>query len=278
MSEWITGSGGSVASTTGGVGFIAYSPSEVTDAAKGVYATWAGAHAAALAITSAGGSVDMRVTEDASVPAGTYDMNRIRLMGVLGDGNEGVDLTCADGVIFQDLAQISDALKIIGNNTSAVMFTHTAPTGGSVPQLVLDRGAGLRNEGTVEMFVVDSGVDSYTSKQIICDRGGVFENGGYEPVGVYGTDSLQVVALVFSNIAADTVRGTGFFILTYDSGGGQGFNRTHTNHTGSAFEIPVSWAANTSYTPTTPADWSGSFPGNISTALDRIAAHIGPIP
>lgn len=32
------------------------------------------------------------------------------------------------------------------------------------------------------------------------------------------------------------------------------------------------------YTPAVLADWSGTAPGNLQAALDRIAAAIGPIP
>ena len=42
--------------------------------------------------------------------------------------------------------------------------------------------------------------------------------------------------------------------------------------------IPLSDPHNMPYTPTTPANWSNVSPRTLQAALDRIAAHVGPIP
>lgn len=37
-------------------------------------------------------------------------------------------------------------------------------------------------------------------------------------------------------------------------------------------------AANVNYTPAIVGNWSGTAPTSVANALDRIAAHVGPIP
>ena len=46
----------------------------------------------------------------------------------------------------------------------------------------------------------------------------------------------------------------------------------------SSSQITLRTYVNKLYTPTTLANWSGTSPVNVQTALDRIAAHVGPIP
>jgi hypothetical protein len=40
----------------------------------------------------------------------------------------------------------------------------------------------------------------------------------------------------------------------------------------------ISEASQDTYTPSAVANWSGVAPTSVANALDRIAAHVGPIP
>lgn len=93
-----------------------------------------------------------------------------------------------------------------------------------------------------------------TAAGIIGDKSAVLAGGAIAASVTAGLDSTCVVA------GANGAFGNAF-------GPGITFN-TYLN--GNAFFGP--------YSPTVLANWSGSSPGDIGTALDRIAAKIGPIP
>lgn len=61
------------------------------------------------------------------------------------------------------------------------------------------------------------------------------------------------------------------------TGGIDGVDRALSNVSLDIDALHASLAA-VAYTPAVLADWSGTTPGNLQAALDRIAAAIGPIP
>ncbi len=151
----------------------------------------------------------------------------------------------------------------------------------------------MRDESYMEGFAVDPAM-------LTCDATSTIEVYLQDGTGLYSTAVVAApggTAIVF-NYSPDTyiyptlypiVFADGLFI-DYD-GGATAAIPPARSHGGIIFEAPTgilywsnasAWvpldAGGFSYAPAVIANWSGTAPTSVANALDRIAAHVGPIP
>ena len=216
------------------------------------------------------GIVDIVIDGANTIPAGTYDMTDIRLIGA--DAFASAEINDA---VFQNLEYIESLTLSVG--TSAANTVASFQIGASQNLTMIDTSF-VTGPVAVAPVVAVTGGANYS----IVARGS-------------GALSVNPGVPVF---AVDAVSAAGIAILTGNGGnnwgGGLGSPAFTTVDPGGVFTLnlgtgDVFWAQNQVTGPTTVnyiddyeaavvGDWSGSEPLNVKNALDRIAAAVGPIP
>jgi hypothetical protein len=183
-------------------------------------------------------------------------------------------LTIDDGDTLTDVRGIDGYLQVntVGATTPALAFTQP------VAYFPLTNNAALLpvNGSTVPAIVMTQ-ADQLV--QIFMQASCMLGNASGAPVVAMSSAGqiVEVNAFLQATVATNVVRGGAgtIFIFEWDS---TVTPPAFTGFTGTLLEFAQSNAANQKYTAATIANWSGTNPTSVANALDRLAAHTGPVP
>lgn len=183
--------------------------------------------------------------------------------------NDGVDVFIEDGVVLEGLSEVRNStnLKNLSNTPSIVLESEQF--------ILIERGSGLENLNTMSPFInAPSGV---TDAVIVLNLAGSFDNnsGGAAVLNIESGADAQIVMFDLAEVAENTVDGYGTLTVVKGAPSADFFDIQGVS---TVMEFAASFVSNIIYFPADLADWDGNFPDNVSVALDRIAAAIGPIP
>lgn len=206
-----------------------------------------------------------------SIPAGTYDMTDIFLVGETAFASASVN-----DVIFNNLLYIESLIIQVGIAVANTVPTFQYNSGGSEVLTLKGVNFLVGGLGVAEIFAV-TGV---TTLRIIAEESAFLSINVGVPVITVDATSTVITA------ASGGTGGNSW-------GGGDGDPAFVSVTAGGSFELGLAtgdlfWAANQALGPTVVTrkddyeaavvgDWSGTQPLNVKAALDRIAAAIGPI-
>lgn len=260
-------------------------PSGDADPSAGIYTTWATAHAAAVALTAPLRTIwidSPGVT--VSVPAGTYNMNRIELRSFIRVTEAALaqvqtKVQTAVGAVFTNFGYGAYDLWIDHLGTAA-LCTYTL-TGANAIAILLGERTIYESSGNAAPVFAVAGTGFLIAT--VGDGVSIVGDGGtdYEVFGVTGTATLQLNFLNQTTLTATALRSIGGTTINVEFKGVCSFNFTQTAAVGTlAF---FSGASQLYYAVGTPGDWVDADPTDVKTALDRIAAVVatlnaGPIP
>lgn len=203
-----------------------------------------------------------------TVEPADYDFeNRIRLIAPLYPPNAQI-LTLPHGVTFSGFNMIFGAITF-ESTSNAPIITVT----NEFALCLLALNCGLRASGTAPFISV--GANGFL---VLSTLAGNVISGASAVVEIADPTAALILGLALASVInANTITGASgtmiqqIFSTGIDLGNQPGFLGT-TN------VIRGTLSTYSSYTAAVPADWNGSAPDNVQTALDRIAAHVGPIP
>lgn len=208
-----------------------------------------------------------------TIPPGTYDMTDIVLCG-----ETPFAAVIADDVVFQNLSKICDMTMTIGGGPNPTTTSNLIYNDGAGHRITFDGVTIFVNAFAAFPFI---DVSAGTTLLIHAKDSAFLSTNPATPVMAIDATS-SVGATSFAGVAGNSWGG-GFgadpFVVV--AGGGT-FTLNVT--TGDVF-----WAQNNPAGPTLVvrdddyeeavlADWAGVRPLNVKTALDRIAALVGPVP
>jgi hypothetical protein len=232
-----------------------------------VYTSWASAYAALTAIEGFR-MLDVDISfGTATVPAGTYTIgNDTRIYSRSADGL--ATLNFDEGAVFDVIAD-TENISLASSNTATPVVTingvgaalrmrSSSISPGAAPFFSVIGGGELR----IEMF---EGSALFSGAAPVIQMAGASDTA----LNIFGAGS----EMGFSSVQSDTITddGTCTLVVTTDDVGvfdtpQSGFTGTLTGPT------LVSLAAQVSYTPATPGDWSPT-PSEAAAALDQLAAR-----
>lgn len=245
---------------------LVFDPAGVGPDGANVFTDWDKLYAA-FQVTP--GIVAISFPGPASIPAGDYHLEgRADLLGAIG-ANTQVLVSLDPGVTISEIQLLEgldlrqtgpDASIVVPEDKALILFRNARISSSNGPLVRLD-GDGAQAQ-IVGLF-----------------GGGVSFAGGAAPVEVPASRQGAFLSLVASIIDDDTVEGPAsatFFFLA--SGFTQNTNPTFAGFSGTYAKVFVENADGLGYTASTPADWAGSPPAEVSEALNRLAAAVGPVP
>jgi len=201
----------------------------------------------------------------AHVPAGLWDLDACTLSSDGAFGDIGT-LTFDDGAQIEfGLMTIASAF-IIANNTTQAPVRFTGGVGGVLNLYACSIETG--GIGTHPFMQVDASAGLCS---ILAYNNVVLGSGIAPAIRVDGT----LTVTMFGNclLAGNATSGAGTLNCSFDGtcniGGGQ-LAGLHL--------FPLANAVREPYTAAVVGNWSGTNPTSVANALDRIAAHVGPIP
>lgn len=203
----------------------------------------------------------------AHVPAGLWDLDGVTLSSDGAFGDIGT-LTLDDGARFEfGLMTIASAF-IIANNSTQAPVEFTGGVGG-----VLNLYACSIESGGIGTFPFMK-VDSTAGLCSILAYNNVVIGSGLAPaLRVDGGATLTLTMFGNCLLASNATSGAGTLNCSFDGtcniGGGQ---------LAGLAKFPLANAVREPYTAASAPNWNGAPPANVAAALDRIAAHVGPIP
>lgn len=202
--------------------------------------------------------IDDSFTSPATVPSAAtpYNLDGVTLSGV----TPGSVLSFANGATITARTLTIQNLTVETQSAATPVWTITSigavylSNEGDVQSLAAAPFMHVSNGGTGVWSLYNSGAGD-----------------GTHAAGVAAAGGTLVVNAIFSTIEANAF--TGANPLAYDT------SSTVTLPQGAGTVIVKEGnAANEAYVPAVLANWSGSAPTSVANALDRIAAHVGPIP
>ena len=207
------------------------------------------------------------------IPAGTYDMTDIRLIG-----ESALSQVDATDAVFQSLEYIESLQIFVGNTAANTVSNFQYNSGTPLPTLTMVRSR--FHVGPLAAFPI---VD-ITNGTVVSLR--AFDS-SFSSSNV-GVPTIHIDAAPSNLIAIPSAGSAG-----NNWGGPNGSPAFVVVDVGGMFTLglgtgDIFWAANQTLGPTTTnrlddyesavvADWSGTEPESVKAALDRIAAAIGPI-
>jgi hypothetical protein len=208
-----------------------------------------------------------------TLPKGTWFSGISFSSQTLIEFQDGATLNAADGTL--NGLWLDQSLHI-HTVSSVPVITATSP---DPLQLIMFRGAEIHAHATAP-FV--SFQNSAPNQQLVVLHEGASMGTGATPcVEIAGAagNSLAILIGFFGNVAADTIKSAvGFPTTIAPAIGSAQFSLVQPNALGGITVAILTSAYNIGYTPTVLADWNGVDPGDVGTALDRIAAVLTPIP
>lgn len=210
-------------------------------------------------------------TGASTIPAGTYDMTDIILAGAT-----VFTLAAINDAVFNNLLNI-ESLVLIAGVTTPNSVSNFQYSSGATETLTISRSAFVMGVlATVPMFDITAGTILNVAAT---DSAFLSSNPGVPLIAIDATSSLLTAT-------SSAVTGNSW-------GGNSGSPAFVSVTAGGVFSLAldtgdVFWAANQVLGPTlvvrgddyesaVVANWSGVEPLNVKTALDRIAAAVGPI-
>jgi hypothetical protein len=220
--------------------------------------------------------IDDSIVSPAVIPAGTYDLDNVALMGNLEKVN-GTQLQLANGVVFTNFGEIRDTLFITSVSTAPVHIMTNNDL------LIAWRGATISSApGAAPLFKVPAGV----STTVVGLQGGVF--GATPGNHLFDIDAGAAVTMILdfaAGLSNDVLSGAGVASVVVTSQ--SAFINTPFPILQPALPALValvfSFAEFTFFQGLNPAHWVAPPPSNVSEAINRIAAlldvlNAGPIP
>lgn len=215
----------------------------------------------------------------AAIPAGNWDFPRwdVTLSGA--NAFAFAQVSVADGSTFNGLAKIDNFLSLTANNTVGPLITAPPVTPAGAPAvLIVERGGNLFNAGTVEMIRVPA--DVFYAIGLVNQAAIATSNVVNVIDGVLGFSGVFIACQAAATVDPDTIRSTGAnTLLTFNF-----FDASKlVDFTGQPGFLGIvgtdlfESGGNIQYLEGSLADWSGTPPGTIANALDRLAAALGPI-
>lgn len=256
-------------SVTNAASTLIYSPGNPSPG-TGEFTTWSALMATVGAITG-----PVRVIVDDSfgtptVPAagGPWDMSRVTLAGS-GDIFNTVILQVLNGAVLNDLFEITAGLNLQSASLSAIM-DYTVPPGTEFFNMT---GGSRLSRAAASSPLIDLGVSDGLSLTVD------FSTLPNSPFGTLINCDGFIIILVNNagSIAINTIGGSGFALLQTNDIASNA-NTVTAQPIAFLLDSTSSLAQNVDYIAASAANWSGSPPATVKAALDRIAAHVGPIP
>lgn len=247
---------------------LIFDPAGIGPVAPNVFSDWEKLYEQFLLVP---GEVKIFFPGPASIPAGTYDMQRRGLMvGPFSEFGLPPVVSLEPGVVLENMAILeSIELRQTGPDPSIVLVDDE--------QLILFKGARLSS--TAGPVVSLEG--SVTPAQVTLIFGGAITGAsGGAPVAIPAGNQGLVVSLVISGVYDGSVSGpaTAVLILVVDANQQVPPPPTLPGFAGTVVLNLFDDASLIGYSAAVGADWGGSPPATVAEALDRIAAALGPIP
>lgn len=262
-----------VGSPGGAIGrTLIYRPGDPTPG-NGVFADW---NLLMNAFASTQGNVtiivDDSIVSPAVIPAGAHDLEfRGTISGMIKPTVTPVNIQFVDGATLLGAVEFFLNLEIETISTTPVITMTSGQT------ILFDRGANPIANGAAPFIEVPAGLGA--TPIIIMNRTAHFQFGVVASLNLSGAASVQTVSFDFSGFDTDSISGdAASFLLEVAVGTSAIVQNTQAAFLGTEFTILTSQATLMTYTPAVVGDWSGVPPANVSDALDRIAAAVGPIP
>lgn len=225
-----------------------------------VYTSWPSLYAA---LTRVAGpkwiEIDDSIVSPAVVPAGAYALDQVRISGK----GPASGLELAAGVTFTATTLTIENLLVTSNVTGPV-WTYTSATIGA---LYLTAAAVACNNAASPFLLVSGAGAEVVAIGFEASIG----DGTHEVLGSAAGGTLEI-NFVASLATGDSLAGAATSLF-YDAA-----STVNLPQPVGVSLFPISQASNTTYTAATVANWSGTNPTSVANALDRIAAHSGPIP
>jgi len=216
--------------------------------------------------------VDDSIVSPAPVPAGAYDLSDTTVQG---DRSRSTSLTLLE---FQEGATLtvfpprSVAMRY-ATVSSAPVFVSNVPVGPG-PVLKLDDASLQSEAGAAPLIRVDAGTIN-----VFCQGGGLALSNPVIDLAVAGA-LLNLTADWSAVVLQDTVSGvagTGVALIVRSPANFVLNTFPGPTYLGSLITLLPATADKMGYTPAVSANWAGTDPVDIADALDRIAAHVGPV-
>lgn len=256
---------------------VVWRPGGTTEASQNIFAAFADARDAAAGLTKDNAAVAQLYVDTsegaAVIPAGTFDMDHIQLVGDVSEAFGGfTEVTTSVGTVFTNWNYGMKDIALL-HGGSGPLFTYNSPE-----TTVIHLGTHC-DVATLEhpVFQASDGVliaiaeENYTLQAVA--------EGG-EVVGT--ADAGAVLSFVLGaggQVGDDVLTGAGTVVLTYLSGytANPGLSQAGVGGT-FTFNQP-----NFAYTPDDPGAWADPDPTELIDAVDRLAQWIkvnggGPLP
>jgi hypothetical protein len=208
--------------------------------------------------------IDDSIVSPAVVPAGTWNMSNVTVVGAENNANEFATLNFAQNakitfsflaLNFLEIQSVGSAVVSTISSVSVLVATQTSINISSNTQAFFE----VLNGGLLSVTQMGGNFGDNVHNLFKIDAGGVFVYSGSLGADLEGT-------AVGGAGAAAGAAGT----FTSDC-------IAHAASQGGTW-TQASSASNEGYAATTVANWSGTNPSSVANALDRIAAKITPIP
>lgn len=260
-----------------------FRPGAVAPLPDGVYNDWATLYADAI---QAPGPItiyfDNSLVDPAPIviPAGNWDFPRwdVTLAGAL--AFSFTQVTLSPETTLNGVASIDNFLAVFSSNALSPVITAPPPTpSGSPAVLVLGRGVQIFTFGAAPFVEIPT--DRFYAIGMLNQAAFSTTNIANVLDGTLGITALLMFCQDGATVPADSIRSTGVNTLTQFvfSAASKLVDFTgQPNFLGSIFTDLLNSGGNIQYLEGNLADWSGTPPGTLANALDRLAAHVGPVP
>lgn len=260
-----------------------FRPGAVAPLPDGVYNDWATLYAAAI---QAPGPItiyfDNTLVDPAPIiiPAGNWDFPRwdVTLAGAI--AFSFIQVALSPETTLNGVANIDNFLAIFSSNALGPVITAPPTTPGGTPAvLVLGRGAQIFTFGAAPFVEIPT--DGFYAIGMLNQA--AFSTANIVSVldGTLGVTALLMFCQDGATVPFDSIRSTGVNTLTqfiFAAASKMVDFTGQPNFLGSIFTDLFDSAGNIQYLEGNLADWSGTAPGTVANALDRLAAHVGPVP
>ena len=203
----------------------------------------------------------------AHVPAGLWDLDGCTLSSDGAFGDIGT-LTLDDGAQFEFGLLTIASCFIIANSTAQPPVEFTGGVGGVLNLYACSIETG--GIGTNPFMQVDATAGLCS---ILAYNNVVLGSGIAPAIRVTGAGHLTITMFGNCLLAANATVGTGTVACSFD-----GTCNIGSNQLAGLSKFPLANAVREPYSAASSPNWNNSPPTNVAAALDRIAAHVGPIP
>jgi hypothetical protein len=180
-------------------------------------------------------------------------------------------MTLPDGAILLDPGQLAFGVSVILQGTAQPNLQFS-----NIRQFAVVAGSSLENQGTQPAVRVSPG-SAFILALVL---GSTFTPNPSAAIELTDPSSTGIIAsftggkFTGNNVVVGPVGST--LIIAYDAG--VDALPTNPGFLGTVVPNEVDSASFMKYSPSNLANWSGTAPSSVADALDRIAAHVGPIP